>query len=58
MSSKQESSELLSKIKSGLQLAIRRLYEQKAANNEMAVICENGEIKHIPASELLKKHKK
>ncbi len=53
MSTRQENAELLNKIEAGLKLAIRRLYERKAANNEMAVICENGEIKHVPARELL-----
>jgi hypothetical protein len=55
MTSKQENAELLNKIEAGLKLAIRKLYEQKAAKNEMAVICENGVIKHIPARELLKR---
>jgi hypothetical protein len=54
MSLKQENVELLNKIEAGLKLAIRRLYEQKAANNETAVISVNGEIKRIPAKELLK----
>lgn len=58
MKSRQENAEMLNKIEAGLKLAIRRLYEQMAANNEMAVICENGEIKHIPAKELLKKQNK
>lgn len=58
MNSNQENAELLNKIEAGLKLAIRRLYEQMAANNEMAVICENGEIKHIPARELLKRQDK
>ncbi len=43
----------MNKIEAGLKLAIRKLYERKAANNEMAVICENGIVKHIPARELL-----
>ena len=58
MNSNQENAELLNKIEAGLKLAIRRLYEKKAANNEMAVICENGVIKHIPARELLKRQDK
>jgi hypothetical protein len=58
MKQKQENAELLGKIQAGLKLAIRRLYEQMAANNEMAVICENGEIKHIPARDLLKRQDK
>jgi hypothetical protein len=54
MSRKQENIQLLDKIEAGLKLAVRRLYEKKAANNETAVICVNGEIKHIPARDLLK----
>lgn len=55
MSPRQENAELLNKIEAGLKLAVRRLYEKKAANNETAVICVNGEIKRVPASDLLKK---
>lgn len=54
MSRKQENAELLNKIEAGLKLAIRKLYEQKAANNETAVVCVNGEIKRVPARDLLK----
>ncbi len=54
ISSKQENIELLNKIEAGLKLAYRRLYEQKAANNEMVVVCINGEVKHMPAKDLLK----
>ncbi len=54
ISRKQENIELLNKIEAGLKLAYRRLYEQKAANNESVVICVNGEIKHVPAKDLLK----
>jgi hypothetical protein len=54
----QENRELLNKIEFGLKLAIRRLYEKKAANNENAIICVNGEVKHIPARELLKDYDK
>ncbi|GAA4469257.1 hypothetical protein GCM10023093_28360 [Nemorincola caseinilytica] len=54
MSRKQDNAELLNKIEAGLKLAIRKLYEQKAANNETAVICVNGEIKRVPARDLLK----
>jgi hypothetical protein len=57
MGHKQENAELLDKIAAGLKLAIRRLYEQKAANNETAIISVNGEIKTVSAKELLKKHK-
>lgn len=58
MKSGQENAELLNKIEAGLKLAVRRLYEQMAANNEMAVVSVDGEIKHVPARELLKKQDK
>lgn len=48
---------MLNKIEAGLKLAIRRLYEKKAANNETAVISINGQIQHVPAKDLLKKYK-
>jgi hypothetical protein len=58
MSLKQDNAELLNKIEAGLKLAVRKLYEQKAAKNETAVICVNGEIKHVSASEVLKQYEK
>lgn len=58
MNLKQENQELLHKIEAGMKLAIRRLYEQKAANNETAVICVKGEIQYVPAQELLNKYYK
>lgn len=51
-----DSLEMILKINEGLKLSIRRLYEKMAANNEIAVVAINGEIKHIPAKELLEKH--
>jgi hypothetical protein len=54
MTRKQENIQLLNKIEAGLKLASRRLFEQKAANNETVVICINGQIKHVPAKDLLK----
>ncbi len=54
MNLRQENKELLDKIQAGLKLASRRLLEKKAANNETAVISINGEIKRIPAKDLLK----
>ena len=54
MDLKEEHQELSKKIFDGLKLAFRRLYEQKAANNETVVISVNGEIKHVPAKDLLK----
>ncbi len=54
MTRKEENVELLNKIEAGLKLAYRRLYEKRAANNETVVICINGEIKRVPARDLLK----
>lgn len=54
VSRRQENIELLNKIEAGLKLAYRRLYEQKAARNETVVISVNGEVKHVPAKDLLK----
>jgi len=56
MNLKQESFELYKKIEAGLKLAARRLYEQKAANNESVVVSVNGEIKLVPAKDLLKNY--
>ena len=56
-SHKQDNVELLNKIKSGLRLAYHNLYLQKAANNETVVIRVNGEIKEVPARDLLKNYK-
>jgi hypothetical protein len=53
MALKPENVELFAKIEYGLKLAIQRLYEQKAANNETAVIYVDGEIKRVSACELL-----
>ena len=58
MGVKQENHELYQKIAAGLKLAVQRLYEQKAAKNESVVICVNGEIKTVPARELLKNYNK
>ncbi len=58
MSLKEENIELYKKIEAGFKLAVRRLYEQKAANNETLVISDaKGVIKHVPAKELLKNYK-
>ena len=54
---KSENAEFFAKIEYGLKLAIQRLYEQKAANNETAVVYVDGEIKHVSARELLAKQK-
>lgn len=58
MALKPENVELFAKIEFGLKLAIQKLYEKKAANNETAVFIINGEVKHIPAREILENHKK
>ena len=51
-----EDIELFNKIETGLKLAMQRLYEKKAANNEMVVIGdENGGIRYVSARELLDK---
>ncbi len=55
--SQKTNTDLLNKIKRGLKLAARKLMEEKAANNETAVISVNGEIKSVSAKELLKKMK-
>ncbi len=58
MNTNQENAELLDKIAEGLKLAIRKLYEKKAANNELAVIADDdGQIKSLPARELLERQK-
>ena len=58
MDLKPENIELGNKIMAGIQLAIDRLIETSAANNQSLVMYENGEIKHIPAKELLARNKK
>ncbi len=57
MGLKKEDIEFFDKIKHGLQLAVDRLYEQKAANNEPAVVSINGEIKWIDARDVLNARK-
>ena len=55
MNLKQEHQELSKKIFDGLKLAYRRLYEQKAANNESVVISDGkGGAIRVPAKDLLK----
>ena len=48
-------SEFSTKVMLGLQKAIRKLVETSAAENRSLVIKENGEIKTVPAKELLKR---
>ena len=57
MGLKKEDVEFFDKIKYGLQLAVDKLYDQKAANNELAVVSINGEIKWIDAKEVVKARK-
>ncbi len=57
MVSKPEKDDFFTKVEYGLKLAIQRLYEQKAANNETAVFIINGEERHIPAREILEMQK-
>jgi hypothetical protein len=52
-----EDIEFFDKIKNGLQLAVDRLYDQKAANNELAVVSINGEIKWIDAKDVVNARK-
>ncbi len=54
MNIKKEQDELSKKIFDGLKLAYRKLYEQKAANNESVVISDGkGGIIRVPAKDLL-----
>ena len=53
----QKETDLLLKIEYGFNLALKNLYEKRAANNETVVIYENGEIKHASAHEILEKQK-
>lgn len=57
MDLKKENRELLDKIANGLKLAVDKLYDQKAANNELAVVSINGEIKWIDAKEVVNARK-
>jgi len=57
MALKPENVELFAKIEYGLKLAIQRLYEEKAANNETMVFIIDGEEKHISAREILEMQK-
>ena len=50
-----ENADFFARIEFGLKLASRRFYEQKAAENQSVVVCENGVIKHVPAKEILRR---
>lgn len=45
---------LREKIIAGIKKATRKLYEERAVKNDTVVISVNGEIKKVPAKELLK----
>ncbi len=55
MALKKENAELRDKIVTGLRKAVDKLIETSAAKNDYLVICVNGEVKKVPAKELLKK---
>ncbi len=51
---KPEHIELRNKIMAGIKKAVQKLYEEKAAKNETVVVSINGEVKRVPAKDLLK----
>jgi hypothetical protein len=50
---KSQPSELFSKILLGMRKASRKLVEESAANGRSLVVCIDGEIKKVPAKDLL-----
>ena len=50
-----ELSEFAQKVLLGMRKAIRKLVEENAALGESLVISEDGEVKHVPAKDLLAK---
>jgi hypothetical protein len=50
-----ELSEFAQKVLLGMRKAIRKLVEERAASGESLVISEDGEVKHVPAKDLLAK---
>ena len=52
-SNKPQPSELFSKILAGMKKASRKLVEESAAQGCSLVISINGEVKNVPAKELL-----
>jgi len=50
---KSELDELANKILQGMAEASRKLVEQSAANGRSLVISEDGEVKKVPAKDLL-----
>ena len=55
---KSEFDELSEKILQGMTEASRKLVEERAAAGGSLVISENGEVKRVPAKELLSKFSK
>lgn len=52
-SNKSQTTELFSRILAGMKKATRKLVEESAAQGRSLIISENGEVKSIPAKELL-----
>lgn len=52
-SNKPQPSELFSKILEGMRRASRKLVEESAARGRSLVISVNGEVKRVPAKDLL-----
>lgn len=52
-SNKPQPTELFSRILAGMKKASRKLVEESAAQGRSLVISINGEVKNIPAKELL-----
>lgn len=54
MSLNLKSNDILDRIEYGLKLSIQKLYQQKAAKNEMVVVSVNGTVKQVSARKILK----
>jgi hypothetical protein len=52
---KSQPSELFSKILLGMKKASRKLVEESAAHGRSLVVCIDGEVKKVPARDLLSK---
>ena len=50
---KSQPSELFSKILLGMKKASRKLVEESAAHGRSLVVCIDGEVKKVPAKDLL-----
>jgi hypothetical protein len=53
---KPENIEIRNKIIAGVKKAFHKLVEERAANNDTLVLWVNGEVKSVPAKEILKKY--